>query len=330
MPWIPTAVPELIRRADPDIIHLHWLRNLMTARQIANLSSNYRTVWTIRDLAPITGGCHYAHGCERYVDRCGHCPLIPRGWARDPTYWTHSAKLNAAELTEITPVALSGWLAGEISRSPLFAGRKITVIHPGVDTSVFVPREIRSARLALSLPEDELLIGFVAMHPFVEARKGWRHLAEAVSVLDAREMKLRVVVTSTAEDASRVGGLPNRWLAHGHVTTDHELSMLYSACDAVVVPSTQEAFGKVAVEALLCGTRVVGFRDTGVEDAVDHRATGYLAVHSDSHDLAAGIEWAIRERVRGFEQKRAVLQQRFGLDGQAEKYAALYGSLSGN
>jgi hypothetical protein len=40
-------------------------------------------VWTLQDLNPPTGGCHYDFGCERYATHCGPCPQLGSGNAKD-------------------------------------------------------------------------------------------------------------------------------------------------------------------------------------------------------------------------------------------------------
>jgi len=61
----------------------------------------------------------------------------------------------------------------------------------------------------------------------------------------------------------------------------------------MLVPSRQEAFGQVAVEAMACGTPVVAFGHTGLLDIIDHKVNGYLAQPLDTSDLAKGIEWIL-------------------------------------
>ena len=329
-PWIPTPVTSLIRDVNPDILHLHWLGNTITAKQLGALSSDFPTVWTMRDLAPVTGGCHYSHGCNNFVGHCGTCPLLPRPSKRDATYWTHKAKLNALDVQNIEPIALSRWQASEIERSRLFRSRRVTVINPGVDTSVFTPAEREISRSELGLPSNQHLVGFVATHPFTDVRKGAHLLAEANRILREQGIDVWVVATATREEVTRaLATRSDSWIPLGRTADDHKLSALYSACDVIAVPSTQEAFGKVAIEALACGVPVVAFAETGVADAVDHLFTGFLAKHGDVRDLSFGLGWALEsENVASSPNAiRRVAVDRFGLMEQATSYADLYRSI---
>src|SRR5690606_26435095 len=59
---------------DSDIVHLHWVTGLISTKHIAKLEKPI--VWTLRDMWPVTGGCHYSMECERFAVGCGHCPQL--------------------------------------------------------------------------------------------------------------------------------------------------------------------------------------------------------------------------------------------------------------
>ena len=63
---------------------------------------------------------------------------------------------------------------------------------------------------------------------------------------------------------------------------------IYSACDLLIMPSRIEAFGQVALEAGSCSLPTISFKNTGVEDIVDHKKNGYLAKYLNIKDLAKG------------------------------------------
>ena len=70
-----TALPEF---QQADVIHLHWINQGMLSMQGVRkiLESGKPVVWTMHDLWPCTGICHYTRGCDHYRTECHNC-----GWA---------------------------------------------------------------------------------------------------------------------------------------------------------------------------------------------------------------------------------------------------------
>jgi glycosyltransferase involved in cell wall biosynthesis len=68
------------------------------------------------------------------------------------------------------------------------------------------------------------------------------------------------------------------------------LKILYDECDIFVLPSMEEGFGMVLVEAQLCRKPVVGVKSGGILDIIEHEKTGLFALPKDSSSLASAIE----------------------------------------
>ena len=69
-----------------------------------------------------------------------------------------------------------------------------------------------------------------------------------------------------------------------------ELVTIYQAADLVAVPSYNESFGLVAMEAQACGTPVIAARVGGLPVAVAEGETGLLVDGHDTNDWADAIE----------------------------------------
>ena len=112
---------------------------------------------------------------------------------------------------------------------------------------------------------------------------------------------------------------------------DASLAALYSSADVTITPSLQEAFGQTASESLACGTPVVAFEATGVQDVVDHQVNGFLAKLGDSKGLAEGIIWAYEklgdERINLAAREKAVTQ--FDFDVVGRSYVGIYKDMLG-
>lgn len=83
-----TSLPEF-RQA--DVIHLHWInQGMLSLNDIRKiLTSGKPVVWTMHDMWPCTGICHYARECNNYQRECHDCPYIYKGGGRkDLSYRT--------------------------------------------------------------------------------------------------------------------------------------------------------------------------------------------------------------------------------------------------
>jgi len=92
-------------------------------------------------------------------------------------------------------------------------------------------------------------------------------------------------------------GIPIHYTVHRH--DDLSLRALYSAADAMVIPSRQDNLPNTGVEAHACATPVMAFNTGGLPDIVEHQRTGYLAKAFDTEDLAHGIAWVLAQRATG-------------------------------
>lgn len=77
-----------------------------------------------------------------------------------------------------------------------------------------------------------------------------------------------------------------------------DLAYYYQNADCFVFPSRADTFGVVIIEALACGTPVVGYNVTGPKDIIEEGVNGYLA--NDWNQLSENVEKSFdldRERV---------------------------------
>jgi glycosyltransferase involved in cell wall biosynthesis len=320
------SVQQDIDRLRPDIVHLHWIGSgLLRPSQIDVLGPPI--VWTLWDMWPFTGGCHYSWGCHKFDDACGACPILDSHREHDVSRWTLWRKARAWKHTELDVVAVSQWLGREARRSRLFHDARIKIIPPGVDVHKFKPIERDLARSILGLPVDRRIVAFVALHPVQETRKGRTYLLEALDRLssDRSGGDENILLLEVGQSQMRQESLPFPTVSLGLLHDDVALALAYAASDVLVVPSVQEAFGRVAAEALACGTPVVAFKETGVADAVEPGRTGYLADFASAEDLAAGVRLLLQSDGRSLRRNaREAAVNHFSIERQAETYSEFY------
>lgn len=297
--WLPRRVRKSISSFRPDIVHIHWTGGgylpVSALRQI-----DAPIVWTIRDMWPITGGCHYSNGCFNYASGCGLCPQLSSNRIDDLSRRNWRSKHRSWQDIEVTIVPISNWLAECVRDSGIFERGNITVIPNGIDAERFRPHSREMARDRLGIRANgkhQILYG--ALGAISDKRKGFDKLVEALKRIQllgkGEDYTLNVFGTDPDDELPDLG-IETRSL--GRIDNDDILSELYAACDVMVTPSLQEAFGKTLVEAMACGTPVVAFDFGGPSDIVQHKHTGYLAEPFDTADLAKGIEWCVQDENR--------------------------------
>jgi len=318
---------RLADRPPADVLNLHWVAHLLDyGRFFATVPQGQPLVWTLHDMAPMTGGCHYDMGCGRFTDECGACPLLGSTSSVDLTRRIHRRKRNAlaglqAETTRI--VAPSRWLAGEARRSSLLGRFDVEVIPNGLDVETFRVRDKGVSRKVLGLPADGKVVLFAADR-VNDYRKGFDLLQEAIGGLRGER---KVTLASIGAGGGPVGDGVVRL---GSIGNERVLSHVYSAADLFVLPTRADNLPNVLVEAMACAVPCVSFDVGGVPDVVRHGNTGLLAPAENVEGLRAAILRLLDDdglRYRLGEQGRAVAEAEFSDRIVAERYTALYEEL---
>jgi glycosyltransferase involved in cell wall biosynthesis len=289
--WIPSmGLAKQIQSIGPDVIHLHWIcGGMLRIEELAGFTAPL--VCSMHDSWYFTGGCHVRFDCDRYETGCGKCPALNSLSENDLSRKQYRRKQKAYGLLEnLSVVAPSTWMADAVRRSPLFAGRRIKMIHNPLDTSVYKPLDSSIAREIWNLPKNKKLILFGSFSPFSDLNKGYHLFLESLKHFDIRDTEL-VVFGAYPPREPQILPIKTRFL--GFLNDEVSMATLYSAADVMVVPSMQESFGQTAAESLACGTPVTCFRTSGLVDIVDHKANGYLADPFHPMDLASGIRWCL-------------------------------------
>lgn len=144
-PGLRVSEHPLVARA--DIVHLHWISWFVSPTEIGRmLEAGKQIFWTLHDMAAFTGGCHYSHGCEKYLTACARCPLIRDSYQLAEAAFHDKAAGYGGEprpgLTIITP---SEWLAQEAKKSSILAQQRVRVVRNSVETDIFSPPRSRAS-----------------------------------------------------------------------------------------------------------------------------------------------------------------------------------------
>ncbi|MGY6275598.1 glycosyltransferase [Methylomonas sp. MgM2] len=273
---------------DFDIINLHWYARFLSVENIATLTRLGKpVVMTIRDMYPITGGCHFFHGCTLWKTNCYGCPQIPSDQIEYPSK-VLAAKRDRYKFSNLTIVVLSAHSRRIIESTPFFNKCRIEVIPNSIETDVFQPYDRVQARNKLGLPVDKKIIGYVPSYS--SSVKGYKEIVKAFDILKNTDMSknLFVMLVGNETPATSQINLDKQYL--GYISDNDKLALAYSAADVIVVPSLEETFSNTAAEAISCGVPVVGFRTGAIPDLALDGITGYTFEVGDVKGLVSGIE----------------------------------------
>lgn len=314
---------------DVDIIHLHWINqgflSLKDIRALVKLGKPI--VWTMHDMWPATGICHYSGDCDKYQLKCERCPLQSTGSIFDLARWRYKRKKDCG-LNQICFVGCSRWIMNVAQKSSLLKGAVFYSIPNSIDTKLFRPMNKQEARSLLNLPENKILLLFAAAK-ISDKRKGISYLVTACSLLKSHyKEQLEVLLLGTKADEIKQE-LPFKVHTMGYISDNSTMVAMYSCADLFVVPSLEDNLPNTIMESLSCGTPCVGFRVGGIPEMIDHKQNGYLANYKDADDLAAGIQWVLDYPDKEALSKACVekVKRCYSEEVVAGQYKALYEKL---
>ena len=308
-----------------EIVHLHWMSFFADYPTFFDsIPESTPLVWTLHDQNAFTGGCHYSGGCEQFTRGCGRCPQIVNPNRADVSVDSFYAKRRALAKRNIHVVAPSQWMLELAKKSPIWP--KTTSFHHirlGFNLKKFYPVDREHARKQLGIRSDAFLIGFGA-DDVRSRRKGVGSLLESLQHVST-EKEVEGLVFGAGEIGS--AGQVKKIHQMGYVDSVDRQRLIYSAADVVVVPSTEDNQPQVGLEAMACGTPVIGFDTCGIPEMVRHHETGLLAEAGNVLDLAKQITWIIEnplQRQKMGIESRKVMELNHDSGIQASQYIQLY------
>lgn len=328
-----TALPEFTQA---DVIHLHWINqgmlSLTDIRRI--IQSGKPIVWTMHDMWPFTGICHYAGDCDKYATQCHNCPQLYKGSKKDIAYRTFQKKKKLFEGAQITFVACSRWLESLAKKSDLIKGQTITNIPNAINTNLFKPRDKKQAREKCHLPQDKKLLLFGSVK-ITDKRKGIDYLVSACKQIASSypDFSKELGVVVFGNQAEQYASLfPFPIYPMNYVSNEKELVDIYNAVDLYVTPSLQDNLPNTIVEAMACGIPCIGFNVGGIPQMIDHLHNGYVAEYQSSKDLTNGIHWALTEGEYESLSEEACRKavSSYSESTIAKKYVEIYNKITGN
>lgn len=311
-----SRIVNFINELNPDIVHFHWINGgMINLKDISKIRS--KIFWSLHDMWPFTGGCHYSLDCSNYKYNCGKCRVLKSKKRQDLSSHILHKKLKIYHNSNITFVCLSKWMLHELNAS-LIGGQSKSIHLPNpIDIEIFKPIEKSIAKAKLNLAVEKKYILFGAMNATDDIRKGFHFLKEMLCELD----KSFEIIVFGANDGPNIFDIPTHYL--GIISDKLVLRKIYSAADVFISPSIQENLSNAIMESMACGTPVVAFDIGGNSDMIDHLVNGYLASPYNCRDLAIGVKWCMKNDIENLARLKII--ENFSKKIVIPKYIRAYG-----
>ncbi len=208
---------------------------------------------------------------------------------------------------------------------------KWVAIRSGIEPGRFLndsPGAGDRLRERIQCNKDQFIFGFFGRF---EPEKGFNYIIDAVEILKTREKHIkRIIVLAMSSgrfEKEYKADVESRGLAGSFrfQPFNPDVADIMKGCDAILMPSTIEAWPMVACEALCSGIPLIATDCFGLREAIENTPTIRIPSH-DSEALADAMTLAVshpelRDEFASFREEAA---RRFDVKHSAEKLSALF------
>lgn len=206
---------------------------------------------------------------------------------------------------------------------------KIKVINNGINPIEFCPYlKTDQSPTGLIRSKDIIVLSVSNLYE----SKGISLNIQAIGKISKKYHNLQYYVIGDGPERSKLErltrkiNLNDKILFLGQLTHSEALRYMTKA-DIFSLPSWNEGFGIVYLEAMACGKPVIACRGEGIEDVIEDGVTGLLVNPNDLDDLVVKLELLIREPVRARElgmRARELVMEKYTWEENAKNTIAVY------
>ena len=317
----------LIKKEKIQTVHLHAVQGgFLSIKDIEKICRKHDVVWTIHGTWPFTGGCMYYWNCFSWRDAsCAVCKEENLQMKYRDTFQNRKRKEQVLLEKNICFAAPSKWMLDNMKQSFL-KNERMTVIENGIDLQIFRPLSNRKGlkkKYGLSNTKRILMFNSGSVkNPY----KGWQYLKTALDYLENAEEYELLIVGKETED---IDGLNIPAIKAGYIHDKAILNELYNVADIFILPSVQDNFPTVTLEAQAAGTPVLAFSIGGIGEQITSK-TGWLvkeisaiALKKEIQQIFYDKDWMIKVKQKG-KMARQRCEIFYDERSMAKKYEKLY------
>ncbi|MEO6863218.1 MAG: glycosyltransferase family 4 protein, partial [Microcoleus sp.] len=195
--------------------------------------------------------------------------------------YTPKERVDATWRLPMHKIAVAKWLENKARDE--FGNLSVSLVPPTVDTTQFYDPLSRSGQR-----RGKQSVPTVGMYYSITPWKGCALVIKAFKLVAERIPNLRLVAFGSGEPPAPHLPLPEG-TEYEILPSQDQLKELYSKCDAWLFASKTEGFGLPILEAMACGTPVIG-TPAGAAPELLAGGGGILVKPEDPEDMAKAIE----------------------------------------
>lgn len=255
---------KIVENEKIDLIHAHWMIPQGLIGTFLKKTYKLPLIVTI-------------HGSDLFPLKNAFFKHIQKKVVKDADIVTVNSKTAKKEL---------------LSRFP-FAKNKIKIIPMGIDINLFRPKNVKNKFIKYKKNKITLFVGRL------NEQKGIEYLIKAMPNLISKIRTAKLLIIGEGhyrlhlEKTARDLGI-NNYVEFLGTKTHEELADYYNLADVVVLPAVTskigtESFGLVLLEAMACGTCVIGSSSGGIKDIIKNNVNGLIFEEKNPEELSNKI-----------------------------------------
>lgn len=325
--WAPLPLKRfrnLFEKFKPDLVQLYNLHGYyMDIYGLFEFLSKKRVpiVYGMLDEYAYLGYCAYSYDCNQFKTGCKDCNGIKvRGylgsWFFNRARRTFLLKQDAYRKNRICFTGPK-WVIERAQESALLREHKLYEIDEFVDNDkTYILRDKNIIRDKLGISEDEVMILNVA--PSDDPRKGVGDFIEFAKRVSNNKLRF-VNVGNKSEESD----FPDNYIGVPYVSDQIELSEYYSAADILFCTSHADTMPNVCLEALSCGTPVMGYKVTGVPYVAETPVGQFFSL-DDTENILRHLNGLKRKTFNQEFACREYAVKRYSLNTYTDKQIGIY------
>ena len=318
----------------PDIVHLtnvhaYYLNEYDVFAYLKE--NNIPTVYSLFDAYAFTGKCPFPLDCRKYQEGCGNCPQLkeyPKSFFFDRSRFLFNEKRKAyKDFNNLVFVGGVG-IIDQAKESKLLRDHRICLIDEPQDLDhIYYPRDTTELRKKLGIPQDnKVVLAAVPLSAGTERKAGYLFLELYDKMKDIKGYTFIYIGFNTTKY-----GDPAGMIKVPYINSKDDFATYLSLGDVLFFTSSADTTPCTVIDALACGTPVIGFNIDGINCfKIQDKRIMNVAPIGDVDYVKSIVESLPRKNDDIIKSCRESVYSRFNATGIVKKYLDLYNSMINN